>query len=367
MPHYFGPYSNWANSPQVLTDAVVSITPTGPPAAGAQATATVDPVTGAVTAITVTNPGIGYTANPDVVDHRAPAPLAHGDGRNRDRCRVEHRLSQRRRVASSTLRSRSLHPLPAPRATAIASGGVDSITLLNGGRGYSINPIVVIGQPNLTNRRRSSGRAGNSHGHDERHGSGHGNIDCDPGTGYTSAPTITINDGLLPPVTQPPAQPAIAATASSTILVDEVDITAGGAGYLTAPAPAVTILDLEPNPLDSHRPGCRRGGNDLQRCERNHCHQRWQRLSDAWHREVRRHTRRPRRHSGRPRTTWAITSRLQFLTPRSIPARTTTKSAWFSTATSSPAIFRRHSSVATCSSSQRTSSPTTPASATTQC
>ena len=27
VPHYFGPYSNWANSPQVLTDATVTITP----------------------------------------------------------------------------------------------------------------------------------------------------------------------------------------------------------------------------------------------------------------------------------------------------------------------------------------------------
>ena len=25
MPHYFGPYPNWANSPQVLADAVVKI------------------------------------------------------------------------------------------------------------------------------------------------------------------------------------------------------------------------------------------------------------------------------------------------------------------------------------------------------
>ena len=53
VPHYFGPYSNWANSPQVLTDAVVSITDaTG---TGALATATVNPVTGAVTAVAVTS------------------------------------------------------------------------------------------------------------------------------------------------------------------------------------------------------------------------------------------------------------------------------------------------------------------------
>ena len=27
VPHYFGPYPNWANSPQVLADAIVTITP----------------------------------------------------------------------------------------------------------------------------------------------------------------------------------------------------------------------------------------------------------------------------------------------------------------------------------------------------
>ena len=71
------------------------------------------------------------------------------------------------------------------------------------------------------------------------------------GSGYTSAPTITINDGLLPPVTQPPALPAIAATADSTVRIDEVDVTAGGSGYAASPAtpPTVTILDLSPNPL----------------------------------------------------------------------------------------------------------------------
>src|SRR5450631_2259635 len=30
VPHYFGPYSNWTNSPQVLSDAVVSMSPPVP-------------------------------------------------------------------------------------------------------------------------------------------------------------------------------------------------------------------------------------------------------------------------------------------------------------------------------------------------
>ena len=64
VPHYFGPYPNWANSPQVLANAVVTISGGG--GAGAEATATVAPATGAITAITVTRPGSGYSFAPDV-------------------------------------------------------------------------------------------------------------------------------------------------------------------------------------------------------------------------------------------------------------------------------------------------------------
>src|ERR1035437_4291183 len=42
VPHYFGPYSNWTNSPQVLSDAVVTVSPPAP--------------TGAPLPVTVGNP-----------------------------------------------------------------------------------------------------------------------------------------------------------------------------------------------------------------------------------------------------------------------------------------------------------------------
>ena len=57
VPHYFGPYPNWANSPFTLSDATVQITGDG---AGAQAVATVGG-NGAITGITLTNAGVGYT------------------------------------------------------------------------------------------------------------------------------------------------------------------------------------------------------------------------------------------------------------------------------------------------------------------
>ncbi len=58
VPHYFGPYPNWANSPFTLPDATVTISGDG---TGATAEATVG-ANGTVTGITITNPGSGYTA-----------------------------------------------------------------------------------------------------------------------------------------------------------------------------------------------------------------------------------------------------------------------------------------------------------------
>ncbi len=64
VPHYFGPFPNWANSPFTLPDATVFIDGDG---GGAEATATVG-ANGVVTGITVTNPGSGYTwATPEIV------------------------------------------------------------------------------------------------------------------------------------------------------------------------------------------------------------------------------------------------------------------------------------------------------------
>ncbi|MDD5723899.1 MAG: multicopper oxidase domain-containing protein [Syntrophales bacterium] len=62
-PHYFS-HPNYANSPLRMPDALVVLDGNG---TGATAAAEVDPITGAITAITVTNPGSGYTFAPTVV------------------------------------------------------------------------------------------------------------------------------------------------------------------------------------------------------------------------------------------------------------------------------------------------------------
>ena len=59
VPHYFGPWPNWALSPLTLPDASVVVTDTAGVGTGATATAAVG-ANGVVTGITVTNPGTGY-------------------------------------------------------------------------------------------------------------------------------------------------------------------------------------------------------------------------------------------------------------------------------------------------------------------
>lgn len=65
VPHYFGPYPNWANSPFTLPNATVEIQGNG---SGATAVAKVDPVTQGIASIEVTSPGAGYT-NASIVIH----------------------------------------------------------------------------------------------------------------------------------------------------------------------------------------------------------------------------------------------------------------------------------------------------------
>src|SRR5512146_813598 len=61
VPHYFGPFPNWALSPVTTAAATVTITDPGGLGAGAAASATVAG-DGIITGLTITSPGSGYTA-----------------------------------------------------------------------------------------------------------------------------------------------------------------------------------------------------------------------------------------------------------------------------------------------------------------
>jgi len=104
VPHYFGPYPNWANSPFTLPNATVEIQGDG---AGATAVALVDPVTQGITSIQVTSPGVGYST--------ANVLISGGDG-----------------TATAT-------------ATIATSGALTSVNLIASGSGYSSPQVSFSG------------------------------------------------------------------------------------------------------------------------------------------------------------------------------------------------------------------------------
>src|SRR5665647_697597 len=116
-------------------------------------------------------------------------------------------------------------------ATAVASGGVDDVTLATPGSGYAIQPVVVFSLPELAGGTPATATATMD---------GAGAVTSitlvTPGSGYTHAPTVTILDsGQVNPT---------AATATATIGIARIDITSGGQGYESAPAVAVAAVGL---------------------------------------------------------------------------------------------------------------------------
>jgi len=235
VPHYFGPYSNWANSPQVLADAIVTITPAGgeTTVATATAAATVDPKTGSITGVTITSPGSGYTSAPDVAITAAGAtPTTLASATAVIATGVVTSIAVNESGFGFTAPAITItggNPTPGLDATAIASGGVDDLTLIDPGSGYLIQPIVKFSTPNLPGGISAEGTA-------TMNASGVVTAVAvvNPGSGYTSAPTVTIWDGGAPATT-----PAVAATAVATIGIGQIDVTSGGAGYDSPPTVAI--------------------------------------------------------------------------------------------------------------------------------
>jgi hypothetical protein len=236
VPHYFGPYPNWANSPQTLSDAIITLTATGPGSGGA-AVATVNPNTGGVASIAVTDPGSGYLIPPTVtitspgITPTAPA-AAHAT--------ISPGVVTSINVAEAGFgfaapKVTLTGGAPTTPAVAAASGGADSLTLNGGGSGYTIQPIVHFSlpdapycsnpgetcvQPTATATMANGVVTGVSL--------------LTPGSGYAHAPSIDIYDGALPNAATP-------ALVTATINASRVDITNGGAGYSSVPT--VTITD----------------------------------------------------------------------------------------------------------------------------
>lgn len=227
VPHYFGPYPNWANTKQALTNAVVTLTGGG--GTGAEAVATVNPRTGAISAIDVTQPGTGYTTPPDVVITApgiTPTPAAAI-------AEISPGVITAVTVAESGFGFTSPQVTfdggnPTTPASAIASGGVDDVTLTDGGSGYEVQPIVVFSLPELPDGVPATGEAVM-----DANGVVTSISVVDAGSGYTNAPSVTILDGDQ--VNPTPA------TATATIGIGRIDLSSGGEGYDAAPT--VTISD----------------------------------------------------------------------------------------------------------------------------
>ncbi|MEI6808444.1 MAG: hypothetical protein WCN95_06955 [bacterium] len=239
VPHYFGPYSNWANSPQVLADAIVTITPDGDdPGTGAEATATVNPLTGAITKVTVTKPGSGYLVPPTISVTSAIATPSNATATATLALGVLTSIAVDEPGFGFSKPEVYLiggNPTPGSEATAMASGGVDCLFLTSGGSGYSTEPIVRFSKPDLADGTLATGYATL-----DPTGKFVVGIDVvDPGSGYTSAPIVEILDGLTLLTT--------AATAVSTLGINRIDVTSGGAGYDSAPTVMIADTIGEPD------------------------------------------------------------------------------------------------------------------------
>lgn len=242
VPHYYGPWPNWALSPLVKNTAVVTLTGGG--GSGAEASATLNPVDGSIASIEVTARGHGYTSAPEVTIEGGTSPAtatATVDTTGRGVTRVT--------VASAGAGYHAFDVTVAPptgsgtlRTAAVsADGGVDQVTITDGGSGYTM-PTVEFALPDDPDGTVATGhvpRIANGDPVDGINASGAitAVVVDDPGSGYSTPPEIAIHNGTL----MDPIPGNTAATATTSLKVTGFTVTDPGDGYVTAPA--VTVSD----------------------------------------------------------------------------------------------------------------------------
>ncbi len=242
VPHYFGPWPNWANSPFTLPNATVDIQGDG---SGATAVAQVDPVTGGIASIQVTSPGSGYTA--------ANVVINGGNGDATATAIVN---------TSGVVTSVTVDPpgvgyvgYTAPTvsfsgggatmdATGTAYGGVYQVIITNQGFGYSM-PTLEFDLPDAPDGIVAKAHVASTALGDPSDGmDGSGRILTDgiivdePGSGYLTPPHVTIHNGTV----FDPISGATPATAETTLQITSVVLDTFGSGYTSAPA--VTFSDM---------------------------------------------------------------------------------------------------------------------------
>jgi len=209
VPHYFGPNPNWANSPFTVPDAVVTISaPTEAGGVQAEAVASVG-LGGAVTGITVTNPGSGYTGATVTIE-------GSGTGAAAD-------------------------------AVLTATGIVTNIAITASGTGYTAPSITISGGGATTQARATV----------------YGGVEAvtlDPGADYSgfTFPTVDFDFPNDPNGTMPKAHPTCADpypncqsdVPGTTYTVTGIVVDDPGSGYSVAPG--VVIRDgTQANPINN--------------------------------------------------------------------------------------------------------------------
>ena len=244
IPHYFGPWPNYAHSQFTLPDAIVTFTPTDGNGSGAKATATVG-ANGAITGITITDPGSEYTSIPDVV-------ITDTVGTNTSATAVAEITTTAAVTAINVNKDANGDPVggagytapvvtiapPASGtvATATAYGGVDAVKLTAPGKGYT-NPTVDFDLPD-----NPDGVPARAHAEfDTATGAITAIVVDQPGSGYSYAPNVVVRDGtIFDPINHDPGT-FEAANTTATLTVQTVALNDFGAGYTAAPL--VTIAD----------------------------------------------------------------------------------------------------------------------------
>ncbi len=239
VPHYFGPYPNWANSPLTLSSADVTIDGDG---TGAAAVAQVDPVTGGIASIDVTAPGRGYTAATVAVSGSGSLATATATVSTSGVVTGFTDVAAGSGYTSFTVTVDA--PATGTTATAVGSGGVDAVTVADGGSGYTM-PTVDFDLPDTPGGVRAKGHVPMMATGDPVDGmDAAGTISAvvvdDPGSGYTTAPAVVIRNGTqFDPIAFPDGGGA--ATATATLALSAVNVVDVGSGYTTAPG--VTVAD----------------------------------------------------------------------------------------------------------------------------
>ena len=245
IPHYFGPWPNWASSPLTLNKASVSFSGTG---TEATAVAQVDPQTGGIASVDMVTPGAGYDSGPVTVtiDGGTTAATATATVAGTNVVTSFKNIVPGSGYTSfkvSLVGGVNLNVTGNQAATAVASGGVDAVNVTAGGSGYTM-PTVDFDYPDDPNGVQAAAHVVCNESPDCQHApdefvSVKSVVVDNPGSGYSSAPGVAILNGSLnDPINL--ADGGTEATATSTLSMSALELVDFGKGYTSAPTVSIT-------------------------------------------------------------------------------------------------------------------------------